>query len=308
MKQFEAVRLFVVVVQSGTFSAAARKLSVTPSSIARRIAALEDDIGVRLLNRTTRRMELTEAGRTYYARAAHIVRDFDDLNNEIVEAEAAPRGALRVSASFALGASRIAAALPEFLEAYPDVNVELTLSDQVVDLIDERIDVALRIAPALPDSSLIARRLFPYRRVVCGSPAYLEAHGAPASPADLAAHECLTFLTEGRSGRSAASGQVWHFKSGDKEYSVSISGRLNANSRAALVEAAANGFGLILAPVWQIDRHIQAGELRPVLEDFEVALNEEQSYVHAVYPSNRFVPPKVRAFVDFMAERFRKER
>lgn len=307
MKQFEAVRLFVVVAQAGTFSAAARKLAVTPSSIARRIAALEEEIGVRLLNRTTRSMELTEAGRNYYVRAAQIVRDFDELNSEIVEAEATPRGVLRISASVALGANRIAAALPDFLAQHPDVTVDLLLSDHLVDLVEERVDLALRIAPELPDSSLIARKMFPYRRIVCGSPAYLAARGAPATPADLVGHEGLSFLSEGRRGLADAGGQVWRFSRGEEEYAIPVNGRLHSNSRAALIEAAANGFGLILAPVWQIERQVGAGELQPVLQDYEVALNEAQSFVHAVYPSNRFLAPKVRAFIDFMIARFGKE-
>lgn len=303
MDQFAAVRLFTDVVEAGNFSAAARRLGLTPSAIARQVAALEEHLGTRLLNRTTRRMELTEAGRVYHARALRLVRDFDALNRDVTEMEATPRGLLRVSASHGLGGTLIAAQMPAFIAAHPEVRVELVLDDRVVDLLEERIDLALRIATRLPDSSLIARRLFRYRRVICASPAYLAAHGTPQHPEELSGHECLTFLAEGRHDLWGADGRIWHLRGHGREVAVPVSGRLDSNSRMALIEVALNGLGLILAPGWQVAGHLASGALRTVLEDYEVDPHADESHVYAVYATNRHLSPRVRAFVDFIATR-----
>jgi len=307
MTRFAAVRLFVTVAQSGNFSSAARRLGVTPSAIARQISGLEQQLGVRLLNRTTRRMQLTEAGRIYFERAERIVREFDDLNRDVAEIEARPRGLLRVTAPFGLGSSRIAKLLPEFLAAYSDVRVELSLDDRVVDLVDAKIDLAFRISTGLPDSSLIARRLFRYRRIICASPAYLAQRGRPERPEELSEHECLTFLTESPESEWRAGGRFWHLRGPRGEVAVPVHGRLVANSRAALIEAAENSFGLLLVPSWQVEAQLESGALEIVLSNFEVDPHAEASYVYVMYAAHRYLSPKMRVFIDFVTDRLAPE-
>lgn len=303
MDFFSNVRVFVGVVQSGNFSTAARMTNTTPSAVTRQVAALEDRLGVRLLNRTTRSMELTEAGQIYFQRALSVVRDYDDMNREMADLEAVPRGLLRVSASFSLGATRLAAILPAFLGVYPEVRVELALSDRIVDLVEDKVDIALRISRQLPDSNLIARRLFRYERVICASPRYLADFPPPARPQDLSAHECLTFLAGGSIDFGKPGGRHWRLRKEDKEDVVPVSGRLDSNSLNALIGAALNGFGLFLAPRWLVQDHLSRGELEVVLSDYEVDPNDQETWVYAVYASNRFLSPKVRVFVDYLADK-----
>lgn len=304
MDNFESVRLFVAVVQSGSFSATARKKNTTPSSITRKIASLEEQLGVRLLNRTTRSMELSEAGRVYYRRAINLVREYDEMNLEVSDLEATPRGLLRVSASFSLGTTRLATILPEFLDKYPEVKVELALTDRVVDFVDDRVDVAIRISRQLPDSSLIARKLFRYQRVICASPDYLAKKPAPQKPSDLTDHECLTFLAGGVVDMGRPGEKSWTFSRAGRKETVAVNGRMDANSLNALVSAALNGFGLFLAPRWLIEDHLVNGRLEVVLGEYDVDPNDRETWVYAVYASNRFLSPKVRAFIDFVADKF----
>ncbi len=303
MDYFSNVRVFVGVVQSGSFSATARKTNTTPSSVTRQVAALEEQLGVRLLNRTTRSMELTEAGQTYYQRALNVVREYDEMNREIADLEATPRGLLRVSASFSLGTTRLAAVIPEFLSMYPEVRVELALSDRIVDLIEDKVDVALRITGQLPDSSLIARKLFRYERVICASPKYLANFPPPKAPQDLSKHECLTFLAGGGDDLGRSGGRVWKLRNKNREELVPVHGRLDSNSLTALIGAALNGFGLFLAPWWLVQEHLRRGDLEVVLADYEVDPNDRETWVYAVFASNRFMSPKVRVFVDYLAEK-----
>ena len=303
LDHFSSIRVFVGVVQSGSFSAAARMTNTTPSSITRQIASLEERLGVRLLNRTTRRMELTDAGRTYYARALNLVREYDEMNQEVADMEATPRGLLRVSASFSLGTTRLASILPEFLSSYPEVKVDLVLSDRIVDLVEDKVDVAIRISQSLPDSNLIARKLFRYQRVICASPAYLREGPVPKTPQDLSHHECLTFHAGGGFDLSNSAGKVWNLRRDNRVETVSVDGRIDSNSLSALIAAALKGFGLFLAPRWVVDEYLRRGELEVVLGEYDVEPADRETWVYAVFASNRFLSPKVRAFVDFIASK-----
>ena len=301
LDHFSNIRVFIGVVQSGSFSAAARMSNTTPSSITRQIASLEERLGVRLLNRTTRSMDLTDAGRTYYERALNLVREYEEMNQEVADLEATPRGLLRVSASFSLGATRLASILPEFLSTYPEVKVELALSDRIVDLVEDRVDVAIRISQSLPDSNLIARKLFRYQRIICASPTYLREFSVPQSPQELSQHECLTFHAGGGFDFSRPGGKVWNLRKDNKVETVSVDGRIDSNSLTALIAAALKGFGLFLTPRWVVEEYLSRGELEIVLGDYEVNPSERETWVYAVYASNRFLSPKVRAFIDFIA-------
>lgn len=292
MPRFDDLQAFVRVVESGSFSEAARRLGLSKSMVSRQVSALEADLGVRLLHRTTRSLSPTEAGRAYLERCQRILADLDEANLMVSRLQAVPRGSLRVTAPLSFGIGHLATALPGFLERYPEIELDMNMTDRHVDLVDEGWDVAVRIG-RLADSSLIARRLAPIRRVVCAAPAYLERRGVPRVPADLAGHDCLS--------HSAVNPWEWRFSALDGQVlSVEIRGRFHADNGDVLRVMALAAQGLAFLPTFFVGDDIRAGRLVPVLEEFvplDVAL-------HAVYPHNRHLSPKVRAFVDYLAETF----
>ena len=275
------------------FPQAARRLRSSKSAVSRNVGALESELGVRLFHRTTRSLTLTEAGRGYFERATRILADLEEANLAVSQLQSAPRGRLRVSAPMSFGFLHLAPALPDFLARYPEVAVDLAMNDRFVDLIDEGFDVAVRIG-AMEDSSLIARRLAPIRRVVCASPAYFEARGLPLSPDDLKGHECLF-------NSNIASSQEWRFTAPDgKSWPVEVKGRLSANNGDALRAAALQGLGIVNLPTFIVGGDLQAGALVTALDEF---ISQDMA-MSAVYPHSRHLSPKVRAFVDFLADRF----
>jgi DNA-binding transcriptional LysR family regulator len=293
MDRLAAIEAFVRVAECGSFSKAAERLHSSKSVVSRQIGALETELGARLLHRTTRALTLTEAGRSYFERAARILADLAEANAAVGQLQTAPRGRLRVSAPMSFGYLHLAPALPDFLGRYPDVELELVMNDRNVDLVDEGFDMAVRIG-TLEDSSLVARKLAPMRRTVFASPAYLQARGTPASPDDLKAHECLCYSNLGLS-------QEWRFVRPDgRPWPVEVHGRLHANNGDALRAAALRGFGLAVLPSFFVGRDLQSGALVSVLEEFM----PQDSALYAVYPHARHLSPKVRAFVDFLAEGF----
>lgn len=293
MDRLAAIEAFVRVAEFGSFSQAAERLRSSKSVVSRQVSALEAELGARLLHRTTRALTLTEAGRSYFERATRILADLAEANASVGQLQAAPRGRLRVNAPMSFGFLHLAPAIPDFLDRYPDVELELTMNDRFVDLVDEGFDLAVRIGK-LDDSSLVARKLAPMRRSVCAAPAYLERRGTPASPDDLKSHECLCYSNVGLA-------QEWRFVRPDgRPWPVEVHGRLHANNGDALRAAALRGFGLAVLPSFLIGDDVQNGTLIPVL----TAFMPQDSAVHAVYPHARHLSPKVRAFVDFLAERF----
>lgn len=286
LAQFEC---FVRVVELGSFSAAAQRLRSSKSVVSRQIAALEAELGARLLHRTTRSLTLTEAGQAYFERVSRILADIDEANLSVTQLQAAPRGRLRVNAPMSFGFLHLAPALPDLLERWPELEVEVTMTDRFVDLIEDGVDVAVRIAK-LADSSLIARRLAPIRMVVCASPAYLVRKGMPATPADLDGHDCLAF--------GAGRGTEWRFVTANgAPWPVTVRGRLGIDNGDALRAAALRDLGVVMLPSFIVGADIQAGALVPLLEAF---VPQERS-LYAVYPHARHLSPKVRAFVDFLA-------
>jgi DNA-binding transcriptional LysR family regulator len=293
MDRFAALQAFVAVAEVKSFSEAARRLRLAKSAVSRQVGALEADLGVRLFHRTTRSLSLTEAGRGYFERAERILADLDEADLAVSHLQAAPRGRLRVSAPMSFGFLHLAPALSDFLARYADVTVDVAMNDRFVDLVDEGFDVALRIA-TLPDSSLIARRLAPARRVICASPKYLAARGAPQSPDDLRAHDCLF-------NSNLPSARDWRFVASDgSAWPVTVNGRLSANSGDALRIAALHGLGLANLPTFLVGADLKAGTLATVLDAFVA----QDLSISAVYPHSRHLSPTVRAFVDFLADRF----
>ncbi len=291
MDRLTEMTMFVHTVAEGSFSGAARALRVTPSAVSKQVARLEERLGARLLHRTTRRLSLTEEGRAFHARCAQILAEIEEAETAVTELHAAPRGTLRVAAAVAFTAHQVMPLLPEFLERYPEVHFDLIMTDREVDLVDERIDVAIRFG-RLRESTLIARKLAVSRRVICAAPAYLERHGTPRTPGDLARHNCLTLSTRPEFN-------VWEF--GERpEDRLRVAGNLELNQADALYDACLAGIGLARVAGYLVEADIKAGRLVPVLE----GQLQEASSLHVVYPHRRHLSPKVRAFVDFLVAKF----
>lgn len=302
MDMFAALRAFVAVVDHGGFAPAARQAGQAASSFTRHVDALEAALGVSLLNRSTRNVSLTTAGESYYPQATRLLAELEDANNRIREGDGPPRGLLRVSMPTSFARMHITPFLPRFMAEYPQVELDLLMSDAIANLVEQRIDVAIRLG-ALDSSSLVARRLAPHRRITCASPAYLARCGAPAEPRDLSAHACLTFAF-------ADGERFWRFSQGQRVEQIRVTGPLRANQGETLKEAAMAGVGLVMLPTWLVGEEIAQGTLQPVLASWQAEIGRPgvatplEGGIHAVYLPDRKGSPKVRAFVDFLAARF----
>ncbi|MCB5175584.1 MULTISPECIES: LysR family transcriptional regulator [Microvirga] len=290
------MQVFVRVAALGSFSAAARSLDLSQTMVTKHVVALESRLGVKLLHRSTRRLVLTEAGRSYLASCERILADIEEAEASASLDRVEPRGTLRLNVPLTFGFRRIVPALATFSRLYPAVEVDLGLADRYVDLIEEGWDLAIRIG-RLKDSSLVARRLAPCRTIVCAAPSYLEARGVPRSLDDLAGHNCLGYTLP-----SAIGANRWAFGAeGDRV--VPVRGNLRANNGDALLAAAVAGQGLIYQPTFLVGDALRDGSLVRVLP----GLPTLELGVHAMLPSGRQAPAKVRAFVEFLAERFGPE-
>lgn len=293
MDRLSGMAVFVRVVEEESFSAAARLLGLSKSSVSKQVAALEDRLGARLLNRTTRRLALTDAGTAFFERAVRILADAEEAEAAVSRLSTAPRGVLRVNAPVSFGVQHLGPLLPAFMDANPELSVDLGLNDRFVDLVEEGFDVAVRIG-RLPDSSLIARRLAPVRRLLVASPDYVAAHGAPQRPEDLRDHACLLYSYLLR-------GDTWPLTGPDgRTVEVLVTGRLRANNGDVLRSALLGGMGVAYTPSFLVGADLAEGRLVRVLPQWE----DTTAAVYAVHPHARLLAPKVRAFVDFLADRF----
>jgi len=290
--KFVSMEIFVAVVDEGSLTAAAERFHISAAMVGKHIRSLETRLATRLLTRTTRRQSLTEIGRQYYEQCRRILADVKDAESLAEAMAATPRGVLKVTVPLTYGVEVFAPAMTDYLGAWPDVSLELDLSNRVIDLVEEGFDASVRIGQ-LADSSFVARPLKPYRMRACASPAYLQKHGMPRTPADLANHECLGFLHWGREG-------VWRLDGDTVDENVLRAGRFRANNGQALKAAALRGFGLVLQPEVLLAREIASGELVPVLDDFL----PDGAPVHLIYPRDRRATPKLTSFIDFVIERF----
>ncbi|MDB4968823.1 MAG: Transcriptional regulator, LysR family [Myxococcales bacterium] len=284
------ILVFTRVVQSGSFTAAARALDLTKSSISRKVSELEDRLGARLLQRTTRKLSLTDVGRAYYENCARIVAELEEADLAVGRMQSSARGVLRITVPLAFGA--FGAIVAEFSKRYPEVQVEIVATDRQVDLVEEGFDLAIR-AGALADSTLIARPLGQVRRLLVASPAYLKKSGQPKAPADLEKHACLVFA-------AAPSPARWTLRRDGKSVKVSTPARLVVNDFELLREAARSGLGIATLPEYLCKEDFARGRLRAVLP----AWCTEETPIHAVYPTTRHLSPKVIAFVDVVRARF----
>ncbi|WP_142848596.1 LysR family transcriptional regulator [Telmatospirillum sp. J64-1] len=294
MDRATSMAVFVRVVEEGGFAAAARVLDMSRAMVSKHVAALEDRLGARLLNRTTRRLSLTEIGAAYYERCAELVAGMEEAERLVGAMHAEPRGLLKVNAPMSFGFLHLAPAVADYLAHYPQVRIDMTLNDRLVDVVEEGYDLAIRIG-ALKDSALVARRLAPSRLAVCASPDYLARRGEPGRPEELRGHDCL-----GYSLSSLRDSWVFLDPATGQEVQVPITGSLRANNGDALAEAAVRGLGIVLQPTFLVVEHLRQGRLKQILRGFPCRENA----VYALYPPGRPVAAKLRSFIDFLVERF----
>ncbi|HEU4404821.1 MAG TPA: LysR family transcriptional regulator [Polyangiaceae bacterium] len=283
---------FVRVVDGGGFAAAARTFGVPKSTLSRRVAGLEARLGAKLLRRSTRAVGLTDVGRAYYERCVRILGEVEDANAAVGRARAAPRGRVRVTAAAAVSGALLGPVLAEFLERHREVSVEVVARDRLVDLAKEGFDLALRLGPPQGEAALSSRTIVRLRTLLCASPAYLEAHGAPASPADLRAHRCIAFGTPPRA-------LTWALTRGDEQAAVKVSARLATNDASVAHQAALRGLGVAALPSFLYAEGVGRGALRPVLEGWQM----QGAVLRAVYPGGTRAPAAVRALVAALVAR-----
>ena len=291
MDQLAALRALRRVVEMGSFTAAADALGISHTIVSRQVRQLEEHLGAQLLNRTTRRFALTDAGREYYESTREVLDLLDEADRNVGHHQAEPTGTLRINAPMAFGTIEVAQWLPGFMAKYPGVQVDLVCNDRMVDLIEDGFDVALRLARDLPDSTLVARRLATSKVVLAASPGYLQAHGAPTVPQDLTQHNCLVYTAATRASE-------WTLVGADgAEQAVAVRGTLQANTNVALRAAAVAGVGIANAAAFIVREELERGALVEVLPGYTPNPRE----LYALYPQNRHLSPKVRAFVDYAA-------
>jgi len=291
MDRLKAMQVFVEVVDRGSLSAAAQRLDMSRAMVSRYLAELEAWVGARLLHRTTRRLSLTPAGAETLPRCRRMLDLMGDMHEAVAAPDAEPRGQLRISVSLSFGAAQLAGAVADFVDRYPGASVDLQLVDRIVNLVEDGIDLAVRITNEL-DPNLIARKLAPCRSAVCAAPAYLKAHGTPARPEDLAKHNCLTHTHFGKS--------LWRFRRDAEWVDVPVSGSITANDALLLARTAVRGSGIAMLPTYLAGPEIAAGRLVPLL----TGTPPEELGIYGVYASRRQMPLILRTMLDFLAERF----
>lgn len=293
MDRFNALRVFAQVVESGGFSKAADRLGLSTTAVSRQVAELEAHLQTRLLNRTTRRLSLTESGQAFYGRAVQLLHDLQEAEQEASKAAITPRGTIRLTTSIRFGMRQVEPAIAGFLARHPEVKFDVQLSDRIVDLVEEGFDLAIRIGSGGAEN-LVARRLGDTRLVACASPGYLARHGTPATPQDLARHNCFTY-------EYAAPRSQWRFRGPDgAEHAVRVAGTVHSNSGDLNAALAADGAGIACEPDFIVADELRDGRLVALLPGYATAL----SAIYAVYPTRRHLSAKVRLFVDYLIERF----
>lgn len=292
MQDLNLMAMYAHVVECGSFSAAARRLGTSRSAVSKAVAKLEQSLGVRLLQRSTRHLSVTEVGAAFAEHCARILEEVEQAEQVANSLHAQPRGVLRVAASVAFGTLHVAPALADFLSQYPDLDIDMTISDRDIDLAEEGYDVIVRVARDLPPN-LVARRLAPVRRKLCATPEYFDRHDMPRVPQDLARHNCLDYTHSGEQG-------LWRFTGPQGDIAVPVAGRLRINDDEALSQAVLGGLGLALLPTFIIGNDLQAGRLRAALSEYIPV----ERHVYALYLPTRHLPAKVRVFIDFLLERF----
>ena len=292
MDKLGSIKAFTKVVEHGNFSEAGRELRLSRSAVSKYVIELERELGVQLLNRTTRSVSPTDNGRAYYQRCLAILADLEEADMAVTQAQVEPRGLLRVNAPMSFGTLHLGKAVADFMSRFPELVIQIVLGDHFVDPVQEGFDVTLRIAD-LASSSLIARRIVPARRVLCAAPAYLAGRGAPRHPNDLRSHACLTY-------DHLATGTQWKLSGADGDHWIQVDWNLCANNGEVLRDAAVAGHGIALLPTFLVGPDLQSGRLVSVLDGYAAP----DLTLYAIYPPTRHLSVKVRLFIDFLVERF----
>lgn len=293
MDRFTALQVFRHVAELNGFAEAGRRLGLSPAAVSKNIAELEAHVGARLINRTTRRMALTEEGRIYLEHVVRGLDAFSEADEALFSLRKEPSGTLRVSAPMTLTLTRLSTSIPRFLSRYPQITLDLHLDDRRVDLINEGFDLAIRGSDNLEDSNLIARKLAVMPHVLCAAPSYFEAHGMPKAPSDLKSHECVRFSLSGHA-------DIWEFKRNGRTERIPVTARYSVASSLAVRDALREGFGLSLIPYSYVEIDLREGRLQRVLEDWRTV----ETTLYAIYPSRQHLAPKIHAFLDFLTEEF----
>lgn len=294
MERLVEMMTFAKVVETKSFSAAAAALGTSKSLVSKQVGILESALGVRLLNRTTRRMSLTEIGAAYYEHCARIAQEIDAAAETVTQLQVEPRGTLRLTSPVIFASLHLAPALETFLARHEEVEVELNATDRVVDLVEEGYDLAIRITDS-PSQNMVARKIAPVRWVTCASPEYLATHGIPTTPQDLMQHQCLTYqgVPAMRSG--------WRYLVGNREVSIYPNGRVRVNNSEVLLHMALDGIGIILFPTYILGPYLKSGRLKEILPD---SVGNPDMSLYVTYLPNRYMQPKVRAFIDHLMAHF----
>ncbi|HEX5343034.1 MAG TPA: LysR family transcriptional regulator [Duganella sp.] len=282
---------FVLLAKHGSLAATARELGLTPPAVTKRLMLMEQRLGVRLLNRTTRRVSLTSEGETYLAQATRILADIRDMEESVSSSRAAPKGLLRVNATLGFGRTTIAPLVSAFAKRYPDVEVQLQLTDRAINLVEDAYDLGIRFGE-LPDTRLGARKILSNHRYLCASPAYLKRHGVPRIPQDLTQHRCILHR------QNDDSYSTWKLQKGRKHETVKVHGSLSSNDGDVVLGWALDGHGILLRSEWDAAKYLDSGRLQVVLPDYTLPSAD----LYAYYPSRQQQPARVRAFIDFLIE------
>ncbi len=291
MDRLSAMRTFRTVVETGGFSAAARRLGLSKAAVSKQVAELEAHFGTALLQRTTRRLNATDAGRRYFENCVRLLDEISEVEAEVRNSQAEPSGRLRISAPINFGNEVLGPVISAIAQRYPRLEIQIELSDRFVDLIEEGFDVALRIRTNLPDSSLIVRRVSAITRSVCAAPSYLKRMGTPKTPEDLKNHACLIYTL-------STSPFDWKFSAGNKTVAVRVNGSIQSNNGQFLMSFLHAGMGIALLPDFTVGEDVRSGKLKRILENYPV----EPHDLYLVYPANRHQSPKLRAFMDMAAQ------
>ena len=292
MSEFAAIPVFVAVVENGGFSAASRRLGISKSAVSKRINQLENHLGVLLLHRTTRKINLTEAGERYYQHASQALSSASKAEDAVTELQGEPQGKLKVCSPMSFGRLHVAPLIPKFMQRYPKLQIDLMMDDRNIDLVADGIDVAIR-SGNMPDSTLIARKLAPLRQVLCASPAYIDRYGMPDTPSELCERNCILFSY-------SSDANEWTLNNGDKSEAVLVSGSYRVNNSEALLVALLEGVGIGRLPTFVAGPDLKAGNLVRILETYHI----QDHTFYAVFPERQYLPAKVRVFLDFAIEYF----
>jgi len=296
MDRVSDLEFFTQLVKQGSLAALARELGVTPPAITARLAQLEKRLGVRLLNRTTRRLSVTHEGEIYLATGARLLEELQELEQTVSSSRGTPKGLLRINTTFGFGRRHVAPAIVEFARRYPEVEVQLELTDRSVNLTDKAFDIGIWFG-TVPDSRMVARKIVSNKRMLCASPDYLRRAGIPQVPRDLQSHQCIVLR------ESDAAYGTWYLTRGSRQETIKVRGVLSTNDGETGVLWALAGYGILMRSEWDIHEHVRAGRLVPVLADWALPVAD----IFAVYPERAHLSAKVSAFIDFLTEWFGKE-